>query len=148
VQFGRYATIGRTSDISISTITEFLRNTLYTRDFSTSTSIVAELLRNTGYTRETSTSISTITEFFRTASYGRSISTGISALVEFFKLIKPLDYCFEIKGVPPTIVPVYGNVITCVRDRVFQVSCIETITINNWSYICLLGDRLLLVIRI
>jgi parallel beta-helix repeat protein len=140
VQFGRYAIIGRTSDISISTITEFLRNTLYTRDFSTSTSIVAELLRNTGYTRETSISISTVTEFFRTASYGRSISTGISALVEFFKLIKPLDYCFEIRR--------DGNTVTCVKDKVSQVNCLDITDINNWIYICELADRMLMVIKL
>ena len=140
VQFGRYATIGRTSDISISTITEFLRNALYTRGFSTSASIVAELLRNAGYTRETSTSISTVTDFFRTASYGRSISTGISALVEFFKLIKPLDYCFEIRR--------DGNTVTCVKDKVSQVNCLDITDINNWIYICELADRMLMVIKL
>jgi hypothetical protein len=140
VQFGRYATIGRTSKISINTITEFLRNTLYTRDFSTSTSIVAELLRNTGYTREALTSISTVTEFFRTASYGRSIFTGISALVEFFKLIRPLDYCFEIRR--------DGNTVTCVKDKVFQANCLDITDINNWIYICELADRMLMVIKL
>jgi parallel beta-helix repeat protein len=140
VQFGRYATVGRTGKISISTITEFLRNTLYTRDFSTSTSIVAELLRNAGYTRETSTSISTVTDFFRTASYGRSISTSISALVEFFKLIKPLDYCFEIRR--------DGNTVTCVKDKVSQVNCLDITDINNWIYICELADRMLMVIKL
>jgi hypothetical protein len=120
VQFGRYATVGRTGKISISTIIEFLRNTLYTRDFSTSTSIVAELLRNTGYTRETSTSI--------------------SALVEFFKLIKPLDYCFEIRR--------DGNTVTCVKDKVSQVNCLDITDINNWIYICELADRMLMVIKL
>jgi hypothetical protein len=178
VQFNRYTTIGRSSEINISAITELLRNTLYTRDFSTSTSIVAELLRNAGYARdfftsanvtteflrnvnytrsvftnintlteffrtaiygrETSTSISTVTDFFRTASYGRSISTGISALVDFFKLIKPLDYCFEIRR--------DGNIVMCVKDKVAQVSCMDIANINKWLYICSLSDRLLMVI--
>jgi hypothetical protein len=180
VQFVRYETIGRTGDISISTITEFLRSALYTRDFSTSTSVVAELLRNAGYARDfftsanvtteflrnvnytrsvftsintlteffrtaiygrgTSTSISTVTEFFRTASYGRSIFTGISALVEFFKLIRPLDYCFEIRR--------DGNTVTCVKDKVSQVNCLDITDINNWVYICELADRMLMVIKL
>jgi hypothetical protein len=101
VQFGRYATVGRTGEISISTITEFLRNALYTRDFSTSASIVAELLRNAGYTRETSTNISTVTDFFRTASYGRDIFTSISMLVEFYRMVEFYrnlmpDFCFDL----------------------------------------------------
>jgi hypothetical protein len=101
---------------------------------------VAELLRNAGYTRETSTSISTVTDFFRTASYGRSISTSISALVEFFKLIKPLDYCFEIRR--------DGNTVTCVKDKVSQVNCLDITDINNWIYICELADRMLMVIKL
>jgi hypothetical protein len=140
VQFNRYAAVGRFGETSISAITEFLRNSLYTRDFSTSASIVAELLRNAGYTREALTGISALTEFFRTASYGRSIFTGISALIEFFKLIRPLDYCFEIRR--------DGSTITCVKDRVFQANCLDIIDINNWLYICELADRLLMVIRL